>query len=210
MKTTHPLIDFAFKNVKNVLPLQTRGVVLLTYYRSGSSFVGELFNQHPDVFYHFEPLFPYSGDCSDEPAYKSEKVNLIEGILKCDMPNWRVLFQKMATRPMQNNDNTCLQTGACFRHKSRDLCSTNMCPWGVSKSLSQTACLKCGPLNLERMDNSCRLKKVTAIKTIRICDLTWLDELLHSDSFDLKVVHLIRDPRAIARSRRSISGSVLT
>ena len=29
--------------------------VIYTRYRSGSSFIGELFNQHPDVFYMFEP-----------------------------------------------------------------------------------------------------------------------------------------------------------
>ena len=192
------------------MPLQTRGVVLLTYYRSGSSFVGELFNQHPDVFYHFEPLFPYSENCSHSPAYKTEKVSLIEDLLKCKMPNWRVIFQKMAKRPMQENDNTCVHTGACFRHKSKDLCSPKMCAEGISfvqPPGERPACLKCGPLNLELIDNLCRLKKMTAIKTIRICNLTWLDELLRSDTFDLKVVHLIRDPRAIARSRRALLSS---
>ena len=214
MKTAHHCIDFAKKRVKNVLPLQTRGVVLLTYYRSGSSLVGELFNQHPDVFYHFEPLFPYSGDCSDQPAYKKEKVNLIGNILECYMPNWRVLFQKMAPKEMISNDRQCLHTGACFRQNSKDLCYSGMCPRGITTVRppirKELQCIQCGPLNLDLIDNLCRLRKVTAIKTIRICDLTWLDELLHSDTFDLKVVHLIRDPRAIARSRRSIPGKVPT
>ena len=31
-------------------------VILMTYSRSGSSFLGELFNQHPHGFYTFEPL----------------------------------------------------------------------------------------------------------------------------------------------------------
>ena len=31
-------------------------VIILTYSRSGSSFLGELFNQHPRGFYTFEPL----------------------------------------------------------------------------------------------------------------------------------------------------------
>nr|KAG5691705.1 hypothetical protein BaRGS_029470 [Batillaria attramentaria] len=33
-------------------------LILLTYMRSGSTFAGDLFNQHPDVFYVFEPLRP--------------------------------------------------------------------------------------------------------------------------------------------------------
>ncbi|ELU07711.1 hypothetical protein CAPTEDRAFT_211936, partial [Capitella teleta] len=34
-------------------------VLLLTYMRGGSTFLGELFNQHPDAFYWFEPLHNY-------------------------------------------------------------------------------------------------------------------------------------------------------
>ena len=35
---------------------ETAKVIILTYSRSGSSFLGELFNQHPRGFYTFEPL----------------------------------------------------------------------------------------------------------------------------------------------------------
>ena len=45
---------------------------------------------------------------------------------------------------------------------------------------------------------------MTAIKTIRICQLNWLEELFKNEKFDLKVIHLIRDPRAIAQSRRAL------
>ncbi|ELT92470.1 hypothetical protein CAPTEDRAFT_196777 [Capitella teleta] len=34
-------------------------VLMLTYMRGGSTFLGELFNQHPDAFYWFEPLHNY-------------------------------------------------------------------------------------------------------------------------------------------------------
>lgn len=32
-------------------------VIIVAGYRTGSTFVGEFFNQHPDVFYIFEPLY---------------------------------------------------------------------------------------------------------------------------------------------------------
>ena len=32
-------------------------IMILTYKRSGSTFLGDLFDQSPDVFYVFEPLF---------------------------------------------------------------------------------------------------------------------------------------------------------
>ena len=31
-------------------------------YRAGSTFTGEIFNQNPDVFYHFEPLILFGGE----------------------------------------------------------------------------------------------------------------------------------------------------
>ena len=92
------------------LPKQRNGAILLTYYRSGSSFVGQILNQHPDVFYHFEPLYPFSRDCSAEPAYKKIKIDTVEQILRCDMPNWRHHFMKtIPERPILPNDNICLR-----------------------------------------------------------------------------------------------------
>ena len=35
----------------------TTKLILLTYMRSGSSFAGEIFNNHPEVFYVYEPLW---------------------------------------------------------------------------------------------------------------------------------------------------------
>ena len=31
-------------------------IILVTQYRGGSSFIGKMFSNHPDVFYWFEPL----------------------------------------------------------------------------------------------------------------------------------------------------------
>ena len=42
---------------------QTR-ILIMTHHRSGSSFTGQLFNQHPDVFYMYEPLKIVNGGCS--------------------------------------------------------------------------------------------------------------------------------------------------
>ena len=39
-----------------------------SYMRSGSSFLGEFFNEHSDVFYQFEPLHPHNELCkTDQP-----------------------------------------------------------------------------------------------------------------------------------------------
>ena len=94
--------------------------------RSGSSFLGQIFNQHPDVFYHFEPLLPFGRNCNlTAPAFKKEKINVLEDILKCDMPNWRHLINKMPPRPLQPTELICIYTGACFRVNSKGkMCNT--------------------------------------------------------------------------------------
>ncbi|CBY20999.1 unnamed protein product [Oikopleura dioica] len=186
---------------------QTKGTVLLTYYRSGSSFLGQLFNQNPEVFYHFEPLFPFTRDCSsDSPAFKNEKIENLERILACDMPNMRNLTQKIPDFN-QNlyNSRICLLTGACFRFNSLSLCDPQLCP---QFPVGELKCSSCGPLNLEVTDDLCRQKKMTVVKTIRICNGSWLESI--SNSMSLKIVHLIRDPRAIAKSRLSVPDDPIT
>ncbi|CAH1773430.1 unnamed protein product [Owenia fusiformis] len=64
-------------------------IVIFTYWRSGSTFVSELFSQHPDVFYMYEPL--RACDCSkhcDHPKDNTIIQNAyIKDILNCDFDN---------------------------------------------------------------------------------------------------------------------------
>ena len=55
------------------------GVLLLTNYRSGSSFLGQLFNQHPNAFYTFEPLYPVGLGSDVQVQHK-----ILEGCFRCD------------------------------------------------------------------------------------------------------------------------------
>ncbi|CAH1773401.1 unnamed protein product [Owenia fusiformis] len=61
-------------------------IVIFTHWRSGSTFVSELFSQHPDVFYMFEPLRAW--DClkhCDHPKDNTIIQNTyIKDILNCD------------------------------------------------------------------------------------------------------------------------------
>lgn len=41
------------------IPLQ-KAVIIVTFMRSGSTFLGEIFNVHKDAFYMFEPLHQWS------------------------------------------------------------------------------------------------------------------------------------------------------
>ncbi|CAH1793036.1 unnamed protein product [Owenia fusiformis] len=50
--------EFNSKVLNTNLPKKNHRIVIMTRRRSGSSFIGELFQRNPDVFYMFEPLKP--------------------------------------------------------------------------------------------------------------------------------------------------------
>jgi len=43
--------------VNTLPPIPKPALIIMSSLRTGSSFTGQFFNQHPDVFYMFEPLF---------------------------------------------------------------------------------------------------------------------------------------------------------
>jgi len=192
--------DFSLAEFKNK-PLPTP-LLIITYYRAGSSFFSQIFNQHPDVFYQFEPIFPYGRDCE---THIQDKIRTLEKLTRCsfsDSLNWS---HKYKTEKLRNsnefsyNDKACISYGACFRTNSKSLCSEELCPQ-PSGQVGKLPCGYCGQLNLYKTGEVCRRKKVHAIKIIRICEVKWLLELIKKNS-ELKIIHLVRDPRGLLSSR---------
>ena len=185
------------KNLQNPTPL-----LILTYYRSGSSFFSQIFNQHPDVFYQFEPIFPYGRDCETKIH---EKIKTLDKILRCsfsDSTNWSHKYKVEKLRNSNEfnyNDKACISYGSCFRTNSKSLCSEELCPQPQGQ-VGKLPCGYCGQLNLYKTGEVCRHKKVVAVKVIRICRVKWLLEIIKKNP-DLKIIHLVRDPRGLLSSR---------
>ena len=61
-------------------------VVIVTFMRSGSTFLGEMFNVHKDTFYMFEPLHPWAATgCSK--LTQNERMKFLSKILSCEFEN---------------------------------------------------------------------------------------------------------------------------
>ena len=60
---------------------------------------------------------------------------------------------------------------------------------------------RCGPLNLTLATESCLSKEHRAIKTVRVRQLDTLQPLVEDPRLDIRVIQLVRDPRAILASR---------
>uniref|UniRef100_A0A672F299 Sulfotransferase n=1 Tax=Salarias fasciatus TaxID=181472 RepID=A0A672F299_SALFA len=185
-------------------------ILILATTRSGSSFVGQLFNQHPEVFYLFEPLYhvqlallPRLGQ-SRNPAERRVMMgaarDLLRSLFHCHLGGLEGYIQP---RPARHATDKLFRRGA-----SRSLCSPPVCEASLDakeQSLvlaDEGECVRrCGPLNVSVAAEACGAKRHAAIKTVRIPQISDLRALLEDPKLNLKVVQLVRDPRGILASR---------
>lgn len=168
--------DYANANAPvNALLDQKASVIIFTRYRSGSSFVGELLNQHPDIFYVFEPLklLPHDGEWLQFVREKGP--NYLEDVLQCK-------FNRLIKDSIQM---TPTDTGRVKAWKYRSLCAKNYTT-------------ECKHMQIKRLEKKCEQYTHVAAKIIRIYHISVLVPLIETGK---KIIYLIRDPRGAISSR---------
>lgn len=210
--TTLSKLDSAFTLMKQRLENFTerqevamkgrRHILLLATTRTGSSFVGEFFNQQGDnMFYLFEPLWHVERSLTLETggtnatAASAAYRDVLRQLFLCD---FTLLESFIDPLPLDH------VTSALFRRESSSsLCEESVCSPFVKKVFERYHCKtrRCGPLNLTLASESCRQKEHRAIKSVRVRQLETLRPLAEDPRLDVKFIQLVRDPRAVLASR---------
>lgn len=74
--------------MRQTIPIQLKkSIIIVTFMRSGSTFLGELFNVHDDAFYMFEPLHLWPDTKCHADKFLEEKVKHLMKISKCEFEN---------------------------------------------------------------------------------------------------------------------------
>ncbi|XP_026220942.1 carbohydrate sulfotransferase 6-like [Anabas testudineus] len=169
-------------------------VLLLSSWRSGSSFLGQVFSQHPSVFYLMEPAWHVWTKLqkTGAPAHRMAVSDLLQSVFQCD-------FSVMEAYLPEKHSVSSLFMWS----QSRALCSPPACPLTPRNEFSnQTQCLKaCKGTSLKGVEEACGTYSHVVLKEVRFFELESLYPLLQDQNLDLRIIHLVRDPRAVLRSR---------
>ncbi|XP_029465137.1 carbohydrate sulfotransferase 3 [Rhinatrema bivittatum] len=178
-----------------------RHVLLMATTRTGSSFVGEFFNQQGNIFYLFEPLWHIERKVSfvsgGASAMGSAIVyrDVLQQLLLCNLHT----LENFIAPPPENH-----LTRFMFRRgSSRSLCEDPVCTPFVKKVFEKYHCKnrRCGPLNMTLAVEACLQKEHVAVKAVRIRQLEFLRPLVEDPRLDMRIIQLVRDPRAVLASR---------
>ncbi|CAC5364139.1 CHST1 [Mytilus coruscus] len=164
-------------------------VLLVTYLRSGSTFTADLIQQASDMFYIYEPLKPYvkgqhyftmdsvchtiNGTCRKQKGRRENIDNILDDLAK--FYKCDLLHVPISYFRYSNKSTTMHQFDHCRHYNTEYNC-------------------------LLKFQDKCR-KSVRMIKTIRM-NMKVAEKLIEEFP-QLKIIHLIRDPRGSYQSRKN-------
>lgn len=149
--------------------------IILTTWRSGSTFLGDILDSHPGNYYHYEPLLQYEIVQIRGPPLWLEARDMIRSLVHCNYTSLTPYLQY----GMEHN--------YLFTHNSR--------LWEMCLQYPEVCFLP------DFLNRFCRLFPFQSMKIVRV-RLKLFQELLSDPRLNLRVLLLVRDPRGILQSRK--------
>ena len=175
-------------------PVQRHNLLIISRPRTGSSFLGQIFNQHPDVFFVYEPLHSLATFVKMNYTKQIEYNRFLRSIFNCRFYGYQD-YLTFLSHPGLSSPH--------FRLSSRALSSPPLCKMQKSKEYANHIdFLRDCPLLKEKVTSDvCAKKKHVVVKVLshRIPLLSILTLVSLGDS-SLRLLYLARDPRGVAWS----------
>ncbi|XP_022800534.1 carbohydrate sulfotransferase 5-like isoform X1 [Stylophora pistillata] len=167
-----------------------RIVVIVAHGRSGSTFLASIFDQHPRVFYVFEPL--HGTRKTQLKDYDKIATNLLYHIFKCDF----------------SVGNSIRDIGTFFRFYSRALSSPPFCTFSRGDPRWQRK--GCLTVTQENLELSCKVQHDTIVYKLLLeripgQSIGKLFETCELAGVECKIIYLIRDIRPVVMSSQKVS-----
>ncbi|XP_077985254.1 carbohydrate sulfotransferase 3-like [Glandiceps talaboti] len=156
-------------------------ILVVARARTGSTFLGEFFNQHPGIFYLFEPLrsipFMIKYDDLEEDKVNETMTNILLQLLTCNFTEEHASYKHLLNWPLTYQRSKTIQTftGLDDVTKWRQIIGTP---------------------RVSDLHKMCVTHQHIAAKIIRIPDCANL-KFIVQQGINLKVLFLVRDPRAV-------------
>ena len=186
---------------------ERKSVLILGQGRSGSSFLGEIFNQHPDAMYLYEPLHAYkifsmTGIFPSE-NYGVNALQVLFDIFNCHFSSLQdyltfISFPELSSPHFRLASKTLSSQPFCKRRATQEL---------YNKQTPATFRQNCPQLHFKRVSAACMRKKNIVVKDLihrmPFENTTNLERLMSLQP-NLHVVYLVRDPRAVIISMKKM------
>lgn len=149
--------------------------IILSTWRSGTTFLGELLNAVQGTFYHYEPLLRHKTNVIRGPPLAVHALYSVKKMFKCDFIGIKQYFNYGKMHLNQ------------FSHNSR--------LWKYCKYQKEFC------LDANFTSKFCKLFPFQSMKLVRV-RLHLIEDILRDEELNVRVVLLIRDPRGVMQSRQ--------
>ena len=170
-----------------------RVIILLTSFRTGSTFLGQIFDNNPKFQYLFEPFHE-----------KTMETLHVSGHLVGAQPYHTASDLQMLY--LQQILHNCTVRKTAFYEKF-EYCGT---PQENILRFNSTGCdseLQMKRGLFEAHEEICKLRRTVVVKLIRLQNLSDIMKIAHIKSANIKIIHLLRNPVPLMMSRKWVASS---